>query len=142
MGWDGTTVNGWSEVLDGCDVVINPAVSTRAVGQAISLAKASSSYLVAGRHRNDLFTSLRCAKRRNIGGHRWRRTRRTIDLALQHRRRTRMGAIFIRTETELILKSRRVIPGRLLDLGFTFKHPLWSEAAEDLCGQWKLERKQ
>ena len=26
-----------------------------------------------------------------------------------------IGAVFMRTETELILKSRRVVPGRLLD---------------------------
>ena len=28
--------------------------------------------------------------------------------------------MFLRTETELILKSRRVVPGRLLKAGFTF----------------------
>ena len=32
-----------------------------------------------------------------------------------------IGAFFIRTETELILKSRRVVPTRLLDAGFSFK---------------------
>ncbi len=31
-----------------------------------------------------------------------------------------LGAFFLRTETELIIKSRRVIPGRLLDSGFEF----------------------
>lgn len=46
-----------------------------------------------------------------------------------------IGAIFLRTETELILKSRRVIPTRLLEAGFTFKFPLWPAAAEDLCRQ-------
>jgi NAD dependent epimerase/dehydratase family enzyme len=44
-----------------------------------------------------------------------------------------IGAIFLRTETELILKSRRVIPARLLEHGFTFKFPDWSSAAHDLC---------
>ena len=29
-----------------------------------------------------------------------------------------MGAIVMRTETELIFKSRRVVPGKLLDAGF------------------------
>jgi uncharacterized protein (TIGR01777 family) len=43
-----------------------------------------------------------------------------------------IGAVFLRTETELILKSRRVIPGRLLEHGFTFKYPEWSAAAHDL----------
>jgi uncharacterized protein len=51
-----------------------------------------------------------------------------------------VGTMFIRTETELILKSRRVVPGRLVDLGFSFKHPIWAEAARDLCDQWKRER--
>jgi uncharacterized protein (TIGR01777 family) len=43
-----------------------------------------------------------------------------------------VGAFFMRTETELILKSRRVVPGRLLAAGFVFRHPAWPEAAEDL----------
>jgi len=44
-----------------------------------------------------------------------------------------IGAIFMRTETELVLKSRRVIPTRLLESGFQFRHPNWPEAAESLC---------
>lgn len=47
------------------------------------------------------------------------------------------GAVFLRTETELILKSRRVVPARLLEDGFDFKFPTWEEAAVDLCTQWK-----
>jgi uncharacterized protein (TIGR01777 family) len=43
-----------------------------------------------------------------------------------------LGAFFLRTETELILKSRRVVPGRLLQSGFAFRHPTWPEAATDL----------
>ncbi len=46
-----------------------------------------------------------------------------------------IGAFFRRTETELILKSRRVIPSRLLAAGFTFRHPHWPEAAADLSRQ-------
>lgn len=46
-----------------------------------------------------------------------------------------VGAIFLGTETELILKSRRVVPGRLLKAGFTFEHPRWPEAAALLCDQ-------
>jgi uncharacterized protein (TIGR01777 family) len=49
-----------------------------------------------------------------------------------------IGAVFMQTETELILKSRRVVPGRLLDQGFVFKYPLWPDAARDLHRQWKL----
>lgn len=43
-----------------------------------------------------------------------------------------LGAVFIRTETELILKSRRVIPAKLLQSGFTFQFPKWPAAAKDL----------
>lgn len=44
-----------------------------------------------------------------------------------------IGAFFMRTETELILKSRRVVPTELSQLGFEFEFPNWKEAAEDLC---------
>lgn len=43
------------------------------------------------------------------------------------------GAFFMRTETELILKSRRIVPGRLLREGFNFYYPAWAEAARNLC---------
>jgi uncharacterized protein len=48
-----------------------------------------------------------------------------------------IGAFLMRTETELILKSRRVVPGRLLEAGFEFEFPEWREAAEDLCERWR-----
>ncbi len=44
-----------------------------------------------------------------------------------------IGAFVLRSETELILKSRRVVPGRLLQSGFTFQFPNWPAAARDLC---------
>jgi uncharacterized protein (TIGR01777 family) len=44
-----------------------------------------------------------------------------------------IGAFFLRTETELLLKSRRVVPGRLLKDGFQFEFPTWPEAARNLC---------
>jgi hypothetical protein len=37
-----------------------------------------------------------------------------------------------RTESELLLKSRRVVPERLLKHGFQFEFPTWPEAARDL----------
>ncbi|RBY94659.1 epimerase [Blastococcus sp. TBT05-19] len=46
-----------------------------------------------------------------------------------------IGAFVLRTDTELLLKSRRVVPGRLLDAGFTFVHPTWDEAARDLVAE-------
>ena len=51
-----------------------------------------------------------------------------------------LGAIALRTETELILKSRRVVPGRLLAGGFRFEHPEWPGAARELCGRWRAAR--
>lgn len=43
-----------------------------------------------------------------------------------------IGAVLLRTETELIVKSRRVIPRRLLDEGFTFHYPTLPEAISHL----------
>ena len=48
-----------------------------------------------------------------------------------------LGAFFLRTEPELVLKSRRVAPGKLLEAGFAFRFPEWAEAAEDLVRQWR-----
>lgn len=48
-----------------------------------------------------------------------------------------IGAFFLRTESERILKSRRVVPARLLEAGFDFEFSYWSEAAEDLVHQWQ-----
>jgi hypothetical protein len=48
-----------------------------------------------------------------------------------------LGALLLRTESELVLKSRRVVPGRLLNAGFTFNFPEWREAAEDLVNKWR-----
>lgn len=44
-----------------------------------------------------------------------------------------LGALALRTDTELLLKSRRVVPGRLLDAGLTFEHATWAGAARDLA---------
>ena len=49
-----------------------------------------------------------------------------------------IGAVLMRTETELILKSRRVVPARLLQHGFRFTFPTWREAARDLYRRWTL----
>ena len=44
-----------------------------------------------------------------------------------------VGAFVMRSETELILKSRRVVPGILAKRGFRFQFLSWPEAARDLC---------
>ncbi|MCA9234157.1 MAG: TIGR01777 family oxidoreductase [Planctomycetales bacterium] len=49
------------------------------------------------------------------------------------------GAVVLRTESELVLKSRRVVPGRLLGAGFGFEFPEWRTAAIDLCRRWRGE---
>lgn len=46
-----------------------------------------------------------------------------------------IGAFFIRTETELIIKSRYVVPGRLLASGYKFQFPDLRSALADLCGR-------
>jgi uncharacterized protein (TIGR01777 family) len=48
-----------------------------------------------------------------------------------------VGALFLRTETELIIKSRRVVPARLLKSGFQFQFPDIKGAFEDLCSRVK-----
>jgi uncharacterized protein (TIGR01777 family) len=46
-----------------------------------------------------------------------------------------LGAFMLNSETELILKSRRVIPTRLLESGFEFQYPNWPDAARELCAR-------
>jgi hypothetical protein len=48
-----------------------------------------------------------------------------------------IGTFLMRSESELVLKSRRVVPRRLLESGFEFAHPTWREAARDLCWRWR-----
>jgi uncharacterized protein len=46
-----------------------------------------------------------------------------------------IAALVLRTESELVLKSRRVVPGRLLQGGFVFAHAEWPVAARDLVAR-------
>lgn len=48
-----------------------------------------------------------------------------------------VGAWVLRTESELLLKSRRVVPGKLVNAGFAFRLPTWADAAADLVKKWK-----
>jgi uncharacterized protein (TIGR01777 family) len=48
-----------------------------------------------------------------------------------------MGTFLLRSESELVLKSRRVVPRRLLESGFEFRFPTWPAAAADLCLRWR-----
>ncbi|MFC4853727.1 epimerase [Actinophytocola glycyrrhizae] len=49
-----------------------------------------------------------------------------------------LGALAVRSDTELLLKSRRVVPTRLLAAGFTFGHPTWPQAARDLLARHRI----
>lgn len=42
-----------------------------------------------------------------------------------------IGAFFLRTETELVLKSRRVVPTRASQLGYALHHPIITSALDD-----------
>lgn len=46
-----------------------------------------------------------------------------------------IGAFFLRTETELMLKSRRVVPGKLLQSGYCFKYPQLREALNEIVNE-------
>lgn len=51
-----------------------------------------------------------------------------------------LGARLIGTETELLLKSRWVVPTRALQAGFTFKFPYLQGALENIIGQLPRRR--
>lgn len=44
-----------------------------------------------------------------------------------------IGAVFLRTQTELVLKSRKVVSKRLEEEGFQFEYPTIQTAFEDIC---------
>jgi len=46
-----------------------------------------------------------------------------------------IGTFAMRTESELVLKSRRVVAGRLLEAGYSFLFPEWPEAARELMAR-------
>jgi uncharacterized protein len=47
----------------------------------------------------------------------------------------KIGAVIIQTETELILKSRWVIPERLSETGFQFQYPYMDEALKNILSE-------
>lgn len=51
-----------------------------------------------------------------------------------------IGTWFMKTESELVLKSRRVIPKRLLEAGFSFEFPEWSSACRELVARSRAQR--
>ena len=111
VAWNGETLGDWCSEIDGADVVINER-------EAFS----GPVYLAAPEPLpNAVFMRIlreACGMPLGLPAAKWM---------------LEIGARFLRTETELILKSRRVVPGRLLDSGFAFQFPHWPEAARDLC---------
>lgn len=51
------------------------------------------------------------------------------------------GAFVLRSDTELLLKSRRVVPGRLLDAGFGFAFADWPAASAELVQRVRSQRR-
>jgi uncharacterized protein (TIGR01777 family) len=49
-----------------------------------------------------------------------------------------IGTRAMRTESELVLKSRRVVPRRLLEAGFAFEFTEWPAAARELVARWRI----
>ncbi|MEO6612320.1 MAG: TIGR01777 family oxidoreductase [Chitinophagaceae bacterium] len=52
----------------------------------------------------------------------------------------KVGALLIGTETELVLKSRWVVPTKMLETGFTFNYPFLEDALKNIIS--KIPRKQ
>ena len=50
-----------------------------------------------------------------------------------------IGAVLIQTETELVLKSRWVLPEKLIEAGFAFKFPTIELALEDIATKKKTD---
>lgn len=50
-----------------------------------------------------------------------------------------IAAFVHRTDTELLMKSRRGVPGRPLEAGFRFDFPDWASAARDLVARSRRE---
>jgi len=48
-----------------------------------------------------------------------------------------IGTFLLQTESELVMKSRRVVPGNLLRSGFCFAFPEWEAAARNLVTRWQ-----
>jgi NAD dependent epimerase/dehydratase family enzyme len=48
-----------------------------------------------------------------------------------------IGAFWLKTDIELMLKSRRVVPAKLLDAGFEFEYPSWQKACPHLVERWR-----
>jgi hypothetical protein len=51
-----------------------------------------------------------------------------------------IGTWLLGTESELVLKSRRVVPTRLLETGFRFDYANWKDAVSELVARSGTDR--
>ncbi len=112
VSWDGSTRGPWASGVNGADLVVN----------------------VAGRSVNCRYNA---ANRKAILESRLRSTQ-VIGLPAS-RGMLEIGARFMRTETELLLTSRRVVPGLLLEQGLLLVSDL-ARGSADLATRWKRLR--
>jgi NAD dependent epimerase/dehydratase family enzyme len=133
IGWDGRTLGEWGRELEGASALINLAGRSvdswiheldfcRAVERLIAHSDFSGAVNVAAPNpipNQELMRTLRevCGVPFGLPAPGW-----MLEL----------GAFFLRTETELIIKSRRVVPGRLLAAGFKFQFEQIRQALEAL----------
>jgi uncharacterized protein len=54
----------------------------------------------------------------------------------------RIGTFFLRTEAELVFKSRNVTPIRRIEAGFQFQFAEWAAAAQNLVDRWVAQVRQ
>ena len=48
-----------------------------------------------------------------------------------------IGAVFLKTDSQLVLKSRRVVPKKLLSHGFQFQFPNWPQAVSEIISGYQ-----
>lgn len=129
--WDGKTPGPWTTELDGADVLINLAgksVDCRYTDENKRLILESRTHATAvlGKaiRRVDFMALLRRTLHVPVG----------LPAAAWI---LEIGAVVLRTETELVLKSRNVVPRKLLDAGFEFTFPTADGAVTNLTQDHK-----
>lgn len=137
VGWDGRTLGPWTAAIDGSDVVINLAgrsVSCRYTAANLSWIHdrdfvRAVEFLV---ERDDLTGPVNLTGPMNLAAPaplpqrtfmRALRSAWGVPVGLPATKwMAELGAFALRSYVELLLKSRRVVPGRLLEAGFTFDY--------------------
>lgn len=128
VGWDGVSVGAWAGELEGAKALINLAgVSVNCRYHARNCRRLLDSRLESTRALGEAVA--RCVQPPPV----WlNSSTATIYRHNFGRAWDESGEIGGGAETELLIKSRRVVPGRLLVSGFAFKHPQLHPAIEQL----------